>query len=146
MNRQVPDVALDADTRTGYSVYTTANGAPGWYTIGGTSAAAPAWAAFAAILNQYRFAAGGRARPLGFANPALYQLGSVSAPYPAFHDVITGDNLKYMATAGWDYATGWGSFDAYNLVRDLTVGTLPPPLPQTPQRPSREFPARPPAR
>jgi kumamolisin len=146
MNRQVPDVALDADTRPGYSVYTTANGTPGWYTIGGTSAAAPAWAAFAAILNQYRFAAGGRARPLGFANPALYQLGSVSAPYPAFHDVITGDNLKYMATAGWDYATGWGSFDAYNLVRDLTVGTLPPPLPQTSQRPSREFPGRPPAR
>jgi kumamolisin len=137
--RQVPDVALDGDPRTGYSVYTTSSGTAGWYVIGGTSAGAPAWAAFAAILNQYRVVAGGRARTLGFANPALYQLGSVSSPYAAFHDVTSGDNLYYMATAGWDYATGWGSFDAFNLVRDLTLPTLPPPLAQTPVR-SRDVP------
>jgi kumamolisin len=143
--RQVPDVALDGDPRTGYSVYTTSGTTTTWFVIGGTSASAPAWAAFAAIVNQYRVNAGGRARALGFANPALYQLGSVSSPYAAFHDVTSGDNLYYMATAGWDYATGWGSFDAYNLVRDLTLPTLPSPLVQTPAR-SRDLPPPPPQR
>jgi kumamolisin len=143
--RQVPDVALDGDPRTGYSIYTTSGTTTSWFVIGGTSASAPAWAAFAAIVNQYRVNAGGRARALGFANPALYQLGSVSSPYAAFHDVTSGDNLYYMATAGWDYATGWGSFDAYNLVRDVTVPSLPPPLAQTPVR-SRDLPPSPPPR
>jgi kumamolisin len=127
LQRQVPDVALDGDPRTGYSVYTTSNGSAGWYVIGGTSASAPTWAAFVAILNQYGVLAGGRARALGFANPALYQLGTVSSAYPPFHDITAGDNLYYAATAGWDYATGWGSFDAFNLARDLTLPTLPPP-------------------
>src|SRR5438874_1229885 len=129
--RQVPDVALDADTRSGYSIYTTSNGSTGWYVIGGTSASAPAWAAFTALLNQYHIGSGGRGGVLGFANPALYQLASASAPYAAFHDVTSGDNLYYLATAGWDYATGWGSFDAYNLARDLSLRTLPSPVAQS---------------
>ena len=141
--RQVPDVALDADTRSGYSVYTTNNNVTGWYTIGGTSAAAPAWAAFAAILNQYRSATGGRGGALGFANPALYLLGAGSSPYAAFHDITTGDNLNYFATAGWDYATGWGSFDAYNLARDLSLRSLPPPVAQSAPVRSRDLPPRP---
>ena len=64
-------------------------------------------------------------------NPALYQLASASSPYAAFHDVTSGDNLYYPATAAWDYATGWGSFDAYNLARDLSLRTLPPPVAQS---------------
>jgi len=141
--RQVPDVALDADTRSGYSIYPTSNGSTGWYVIGGTSASAPAWAAFAAILNQYHFATGGRGGVLGFANPALYQLGAGGSPYPPFHDVTSGDNLYYPATAGWDYATGWGSFDASNLARDLTLRSLPPRLAQSPIRSRTVPPPRP---
>lgn len=138
--RQVPDVALDADTRTGYSIYTTANGVAGWYVVGGTSAGAPAWAAFASVVNQYRFTAGGDRPAIGFANPALYRLGSATSPYPPFHDVTTGDNLYYQATAGWDFATGWGSFDAFNLARDLMVGSLPQTPPQAASRTERPTP------
>src|SRR5207237_595005 len=103
--RQVPDVALDANPATGYSIYTTSNAVTSWYLVGGTSAAAPAWAALTAVYNQFAAAKG---KPnLGFANPTLYSTASNSQAHPAFHDVTTGTNLFYAATAGWDYATGW---------------------------------------
>ena len=120
--RQVPDVSLDADPRTGYSIYATDKGTTGWFDVGGTSAAAPVWAAFTGILNQFR--ASYDLRPLGFGNPTLYRLGSTAQRYPPFHDVVTGDNLKYQASIGWDYATGWGSFDAYNLAQDVDGNRL----------------------
>jgi kumamolisin len=119
--RQVPDVALDADPQTGYSVYVTYAGSTGWNVVGGTSAAAPVWAAFTGVYNQYA-AANGKPN-LGYANPTLYSTGSFAQAYPPYHDITTGDNLYYSTTAGWDYPTGWGSFDANNLARDL-AGTL----------------------
>ena len=119
--RQVPDLALDADPQTGYSVYVTYNGSTGWNVVGGTSAAAPAWAAFTGVYNHY---AAAYSKPnLGYANPTLYSTGSYAQAYSPYHDVTTGDNLYYPATANWDYATGWGSLDANNLARDL-AGTL----------------------
>jgi kumamolisin len=119
--RQVPDVALDADPRTGYSVYVTYAGVTGWNVVGGTSAAAPGWAAFTGVYNQYAAAYG---KPnLGYANPTLYSTGSYAQAYPPYHDITTGNNLYYQTTAGWDYPTGWGSFDANNLARDV-AGTL----------------------
>ena len=36
-----------------------------------------------------------------------------------FHDIAAGRNLYYPATPGWDYATGLGTPDVYNLARDL---------------------------
>jgi hypothetical protein len=119
--RQVPDVSLDADPQTGYSVYVTYNRSTGWNVVGGTSAAAPGWAAFTGVYNQYAAAYG---KPsLGYANPTLYSTGSYAQAYPPYHDITTGDNLYYQTTTGWDYPTGWGSFDANNLARDL-AGTL----------------------
>ena len=117
--RQVPDVALDADPRTGYSIYTktSSSAKPDWYVFGGTSASAPAWAAITSLANQYSTSHGGSS--LGFANPVLYNLGSTAPLYPPFHDITSGDNLYYPATPSWDFATGWGSVDAYNLARDL---------------------------
>ena len=127
-NRQVPDVALDADPRTGYSVYVTDGSGTGWKLYGGTSASAPAWAAITALANQY---ANSRNQPnLGFVNPALYRLASSGPPYTPFHDVTSGGNLYYPATFGWDFATGWGSVDAYNLARDLVAQSAPPRLVQ----------------
>jgi subtilase family serine protease len=127
--RQVPDVALDADPATGYSIcVTTCASSPpgqGWNVLGGTSGAAPSWAAFAALYNQYAVGAG-RFR-VGFANPMLYNLASnpqTSAPY---HDLTAGSNLFYSATAGWDYATGWGSPQVSNLVVDITQNPPVPP-------------------
>ena len=56
-DRTVPDVAFDADPNTGVAVYDsyndTDNSGP-WVEVGGTSLAAPSWAALIAIANQAR--------------------------------------------------------------------------------------------
>ena len=120
-NREVPDVAADADPQTGYAVYCTvlASGCPftGNITVGGTSAAAPLWAGSMALVNEY-LQKQNRAR-VGFANPALYALATAQQQFPPFHDVTSGDNLFYPATATYDQASGLGSPDIYNLARDL---------------------------
>jgi subtilase family serine protease len=86
---------------------------------GGTSASAPAWAALIALADQYA------GRPLGFVNPAIYQIAGGPAYHAAFHDVTTGNNTVrfpprtitgYQAGPGWDPVTGWGSPDAQVLV------------------------------
>ena len=126
--RLVPDVSLDSDPATGYDIYTTFGGQTGWLGVGGTSAAAPAWAAFAALYDNY---AAARGRPsLGFANPALYRLAAATQSFPPFHDVLVGTNGTYSAGPGWDYMTGLGSYDAYAIARDLAPGpALPYPPP-----------------
>lgn len=123
--RMVPDVSLDANPDTGYPVYLAASG--GWELVGGTSCAAPIWAAFLALVNQQRVA-NGYAR-IGQANPAIYQAAE-SAQYPvAFHDVNDGTtNLAYAASEDYDLATGWGSFNGAGLFNNLTAATLPSPL------------------
>ncbi len=128
LNREVPDVSADADPQTGYSVYcTVAIDAPictenGWTVVGGTSAAAPLWAALATDTNEYLIHQG---KPtLGSASASLYALYTTSQPYNAYHDVTTGNNLHYQATKGYDLATGLGSPDAWNVARDVSM--LPP--------------------
>ena len=127
-NRQVPDVAFDADPTTGFSVcVTTCQAQPagmGWSVIGGTSGASPSWAAFTALYNQY--AVGSGRPPLGFANPMLYNLGSNPQTSPPFHDITTGNNLNYNATVGWDYPTGWGTPQVSNLIVDITQNPAAP--------------------
>jgi hypothetical protein len=56
-------------------------------------------------------------RQVGFANPALYWMGTNQAGFSArpFHDVTTGNNLLFDAASGWDFATGWGSMDGVAL-------------------------------
>lgn len=114
--RNVPDVSLDADPYTGYAIYY--NGA--WNIYGGTSCAAPLWAAFTALVNQQRVGAGKGL--LGQANPAIYNLAKVPASYAAdFHDIADGStNLYYPAVTGYDDATGWGSFNGAGLLSGLT--------------------------
>jgi kumamolisin len=127
--RQVPDVALDADPQTGYSIYATNNPpapnppATGWWLLGGTSAGAPSWAAFAALFNQYA-ASLGRGK-LGFANPSLYAVATGVQPAVPYHDIVNGNNLVYQAKQGWDYPTGWGTPDVTNLVSDILVARSP---------------------
>ena len=119
----IPDVALNSNPGTGYPIYFGGS----WYAMGGTSAAAPIWAAFATLVNQ-KLTSDGKAR-LGFANPALYQVGR-SAQYPvAFHDVDDGtNNLFYSTAPNFDLSTGWGSFQGSGLLQLLTGASLPPPL------------------
>ncbi len=118
--RGVPDVAADADPRTGLAL-AISDGGQNYILAGasGTSAAAPLWAAVIALADQYA------GRPLGFVNPALYQIGRGASYHQAFHDVTAGSNTVefgaqtitgYQAAPGWDPVTGWGSPDAQVLV------------------------------
>ena len=118
--RGVPDVSADADPGTGMAL-AISDGGSGYVLVaaGGTSAAAPLWAAVIALADQYA------GRHLGFVNPALYQLGRSPAYHQAFHDVTTGTNTVqidgqtvtgYQAAPGWDPVTGWGSPNAQVLV------------------------------
>jgi kumamolisin len=119
--RQVPDVAASADPLTGYRIYdstdSSCTGEDCWVAIGGTSASTPLWASLITLANQ-RATSNGKPT-LGFINPMLYKMGADSTLNVAFHDVTVGGNLYYPSTAGWDYATGWGSPDADKLIPEL---------------------------
>ncbi|HET9071522.1 MAG TPA: S53 family peptidase, partial [Acidimicrobiales bacterium] len=108
--RGVPDVAGDADPRTGYEI--RVDGLT--EAIGGTSAVAPLWAALVARLNQ------GLGRDLGFVNPHLYALGLPSGAAPDIvHDITVGSNGAWSAGPGWDPCTGLGSPDGAALLAAL---------------------------
>ncbi len=129
-DRNVPDVSLNADTRTGYLLYISGQG---FTIVGGTSAAAPLWAGFNALVNQGRAQAG--KGPIGFINPALYSFGpggvnrftqaggAVTDHYALdFHDIADGsNNIPYPAIPGYDLATGLGTFNGQNLISDLVA-------------------------
>jgi kumamolisin len=126
--RGVPDVAADADPNSGYVIRVRGqNGV-----AGGTSAAAPLWAALVARLNQ----AMGATTPgatVGYLNPTLY---SKLGPAHSLRDVTTGSNDTtgslgaYHAHVNWDATTGWGAPDGAHLLATLTgVGPGPGPAP-----------------
>ncbi len=115
--RNFPDVAMAADDIWVISD----NGQSG--AVGGTSCAAPLWAAFTALVNQQAAAAG---RPaVGFLNPAVYAIGKEASYTSCFHDITTGNNTtstspsKYFAVASFDLCTGWGSPRGSSLINAL---------------------------
>ncbi|MEO5969788.1 MAG: S53 family peptidase [Bdellovibrionia bacterium] len=115
-NRNVPDVALNADPNTGYAIFFKGQ----WNVFGGTSCAAPLWAAFNALVNQNRTKL--HLSVLGFPSPALYTLGQSSFYSTTFHDITDGStNLWYPAVTGLDNATGWGSFYGEQLIQNLST-------------------------
>jgi kumamolisin len=114
--REVPDVSSDSDPATGNFIIENGKASVG----GGTSLAAPSWAGFTALMDEYLKAHGDP--PVGFFNPILYKLANSSVPYPPFHDITRGGNDFYPATTGYDMTTGLGSPDVYNLARDLVAG------------------------
>jgi subtilase family serine protease len=122
--RQVPDVAGPSDPNSGFMVCSTAAGdsgascAPG---NGGTSAAAPFWAASMLLVQQYAAAHGAGSLAHCFAAPILYDLAAKPQPVAPFHQVVLGDNGYYAAGPGWNYATGLGSPDVFNLAQDYAA-------------------------
>lgn len=98
--RQVPDVAAAAFPNI--SIFY--QGA--WLPTGGTSAAAPIWAAGALLVDQALMQ---QNRPLLGGVPAFYTLANHPGSLHPYTDITRGNNLFYPATRGWDYATGWGS-------------------------------------
>src|SRR5207245_6044791 len=126
--RGVPDIALQASSRTGVLIYitnprySTNVNDTGWYVIGGTSSSSPQWAGLIAVATEMN---GGH--QLGYINPALYAIASNPSTYASdFYDVTTGNNgafaptvAGYPATTGWDPVTGLGTPNAANLLPDL---------------------------
>jgi len=79
---------------------------------GGTSFAAPMWAAYVALVNQQL--ASNSQPAIGFINPTIYAQnvsgGALSAAYATnFHDITSGTSGSYSAVTGYDLVTGWGS-------------------------------------
>ncbi len=101
-NRNVPDVSM-----VGQNVHVVLNGQTG-STFSGTSASAPEWAGYLALVNQASVANG--LGVVGFVNPAMYYQAYGERQYDAhFNDVTSGTNGKYNAVAGYDLVTGLGS-------------------------------------
>lgn len=91
---------------------------------GGTSFAAPLWAAYIALANQQAVANGGST--LGFINPLLYSIG-VSSSYGAnLHDITSGSSGSYSAVTGYDLVTGWGSMRGASLINALVGASTTP--------------------
>jgi hypothetical protein len=117
IRRNVPDVAMNAD-----NIYTIADNGQ-QFSLGGTSAASPLWAAFNALVNQ-RATIFGHAT-MGFLNPTLYTIGKSAGYVTNFNDIKTGNNStpevsnKYNATTGYDLCTGWGSPIGSNMLNTL---------------------------
>jgi subtilase family serine protease len=114
--RNVPDVALTAD-----NVYVRVDGSDN--DVGGTSCAAPLWAAFTALVNQQAVANG--ESTVGFINPAVYSIGKGSSYATDFHDITTGNSFsssspsKFSAVTGYDLCTGWGTPAGAALINAL---------------------------
>jgi hypothetical protein len=154
--RDIPDVSLfsgDSLYQSAYVVcdidFTKQSGcdpsaaSQAFVAVGGTSASAPALAGVMAIINQKY----GRQ---GNANYNLYRLASGSSAASIFHDITLSGNrvactnlssdcevpsgatepigrtTGHDATAGYDMATGLGSFDIANLINDWSSVTYLP--------------------
>ncbi|MGH8539749.1 MAG: PKD domain-containing protein, partial [Stenotrophobium sp.] len=64
----------------------------------------------------------------GFAAPMFYALDTAGGPgstAKGFTDILVGTNGGYVATPGWDYTTGFGSFDISAVNQALPAVTCP---------------------
>ncbi len=138
--RNIPDVAMTAD-----NIYVIYNNGSIYPDGGGTSAAAPLWAGFTALVNQQAATLGKPA--VGFLNPALYAIGNGPNYATAFHDITNGNNFSavsptnYPAVPGYDLCTGWGTpsraeFDQRAGFRRTRWASCRPPDLSPPARPA----------
>jgi subtilase family serine protease len=91
--RATPDVSLVADPATGVSVYNTTKyyGGTGWFTLGGTSASAPMWAARSAVAGS------------------VVNASTVYGTTISYRDITVGNNGA-ACREGYDLVTGRGSW------------------------------------
>ena len=151
-SRDVPDLALDSSDVHDGLLYcyggscavgfrATANG--NLTVAGGTSFATPTFAGILALVEQKTGSRIGNANPTiyALANSKYYVAGANFATNSSvvFNDVTTGNNdsacteetyncpsvapIGYNAAAGYDLATGWGSVNVNNLVKDWSAVT-----------------------
>ncbi len=108
-HRQIPDVAAVA-----YNLAVYFQGQ--WGAVGGTSAAAPIWAAGMALVNQGLMAQ----RHKFTADPQIfYAVARGDGGQQAYFDITQGNNLYYQAGPGWDYTTGLGTPNLANFYQAL---------------------------
>jgi subtilase family serine protease len=113
--RMVPDVSYHADPSRGFCIYSSTpyGGWSGWFTVGGTSAGAPQWAALFALTNSSRTSS------LSNADTLLYSLANGQLYWTFYRDIVGGNNGGYQAVRSYDEVTGLGSPISYNLVSGL---------------------------
>lgn len=133
--RAVPDVTALGDPASGYPlIYTDRNPSDSAYNqevvgiIGGTSGAAPTWAAAIAQANSTAGClVGGRA---GYLNDVLYRAAKTNYS-DSFRDITVGNNdisgdgtATYGAQSGYDEASGLGAPKTAALANALCRGTF----------------------
>jgi len=112
--RNGPDVSANAN----FTFYTCADQTSCLANeYGGTSFAAPMWAAYIALVNQQRAASG--LGTIGFINPTIYAQNVTSSYATDFHDITSGKSGSYSAVTGYDLVTGWGSPNGTGLINAL---------------------------
>jgi subtilase family serine protease len=125
--REIPDVSADGDPATGYVVYVSAGSSHTWTSEGGTSAAAPLWAALTVEADALPAC---RGASLGFENPAIYKLAAqagnltdITAANPltgyANNDALGRNHGLYPVGAGYDMTTGLGTPNAAAVAAHL---------------------------
>jgi kumamolisin len=102
--RQLPDLSAAADNLANYFQGS-------WGAVGGTSAAAPIWAAGQVLVNEDTIQ---HLNTFGY-SPQLYYAAYKQAGGNGYFDITSGNNLYYQATPGWDYATGLGTPNLANF-------------------------------
>ena len=113
--RNSADVAMDADPNTGMPILYQNQ----WIEAGGTSFAAPNWAAGWALAVE---AAHHR---IGMPDLYLYKIGASKDYSSIFYDVTYGNNGDngvgpgYNAGVGYDHPTGWGTPNMAKLIQWL---------------------------
>ncbi len=128
-SRTIPDISYNAAIDGGVLVRYSALGTAGFFIVGGTSCGSPQWASILALADQLSASQG--KGPLGYINPALYQLAQSGAYATDFHDILVGNNklvgtpVGFSAGPGYDFATGWGTPNVANLVPDLVKQVFP---------------------
>ncbi len=94
--RAIPNVAYDADPKSGFPIIRDGK----WQTVGGTSAGAPQWAAISALGN-------------GAGNENFYTDKASENHGAYFTDIVSGTNgdCRYLCKARkhYDYVTGLGT-------------------------------------
>jgi kumamolisin len=138
--RAVPDVAGNAGSTTGYLVSQPPSSKLPIAPVGGTSAAAPMWAALMACVREALDTKYKGKIPVFFLNDFIYACGKT----PAFRDIVGGRDFTvdaqgylspgafipvgnnrstgvngYSASQGYDLCTGWGSPNGKQLLTQL---------------------------
>lgn len=120
--RCTPDVSMIANPKTGFFIYFKGN----WSAVGGTSLSAPFFAGVLGIANQMRFNLNKNPLTTVYSENDTYPLFIQDIMYnviyndetlykQCFTDIIKGIDGEFVATPGYDIATGLGSPNALNF-------------------------------